>query len=303
MKRKSVLILIALLTISEYTIAQGCSDAGVCTADNLHFNTTDSSRRKFRLNLAHTLGLGEQEVFNQATEVGLSIPLWKRSSLSLKFPYLVNTGNLGTITGLGDITFSFSQNLYSRNRRRINLLGGVKIPTNNSDLDKNGRDLPMPYQTSLGTYDLLFSTTYSSPKWLLTLGYQSPITENDNNFSHSLWQDDEDALEYFESANLSRGDDLVLRVQRKVKLLKSTLLVGLLPIYRLQQDVIILNSQEVELEGSKGLTLNSAITWEKKLHENIILRVNGGNPFIFRETRADGLTRSAVVTGSLTLKL
>lgn len=278
--------------------SQGCSDAGVCTAGDLHGSSGDSTTNKASLNILYSFGIGEQEVLIQAIQPKLTFPLAKNFSLSVSSTFSYISGNLGSTYGFGDVLSTLSLRVVDDVRYKIGLTSGFKMALNSANISKDGRDLPMPYQTSLGTNDILIGANMSTSKWFFSLGYQHPITKNnENTFSHGFWVDSEDAQEYFQSNLFSRGDDLVLRVQRKIKLKNSSLAVGLLPIYRVQEDEI---SPLGGLDGSQGLTLNTAITWKKKLSSKRELQINGGFPLIFRETRADGLTRVFAVSAAIT---
>jgi hypothetical protein len=51
-----------------------------------------------------------------------------------------------------------------------------------------------------------------------------------------------------------------------------------------------------EIEGSQGLTLNGNLYIDCTLDEKSSLQLNAGIPFLFREARPDGLTRSFIAT-------
>ena len=53
---------------------------------------------------------------------------------------------------------------------------------NDADKTYKGFDLPMSYQTTLGTYDYLAGINYSSSNILVSIGAQVPITQNNNSF-------------------------------------------------------------------------------------------------------------------------
>ena len=53
---------------------------------------------------------------------------------------------------------------------------------------------------------------------------------------------------------------------------------------------------EVEIEGSQGLTLNWNLYLDYELNNDQALQLNVGSPFIIRDVRPDGLTRSFVAS-------
>ena len=52
----------------------------------------------------------------------------------------------------------------------------------------------------------------------------------------------------------------------------------------------------MEIEGSQGLTLNWNLYLDYELNNDQALQLNVGSPFIVRDTRPDGLTRSFVAS-------
>ncbi len=96
---------------------------------------------------------------------------------------------------------------------------------------------------------------------------------------------------------LKRGDDALLRIERSIGWKKLDFSVGLLSIYRLQKDKIIdAGGLSNSLNGSDGLTLNLTAGMNYKLSNRASLNLLYGSPLIVRDVRADGLTRSFVVS-------
>jgi len=96
---------------------------------------------------------------------------------------------------------------------------------------------------------------------------------------------------------------LIIRIEKRYDLPRSTIYAGVLPIIRLQKDEIIKNDEVVRLSGSQGLTFNLNFTLEKNLSKRLNFRLAVGGPLIWRKTRADGLTRALVVTPALLYRL
>lgn len=282
--------------------AQGCSDAGFCTAGALKpLQEIDSSfRHQFKLTAAY--GIGEQGtlVLQAISEAELSF--FKNNTIQLKVPYSYINGNLGSASGLGDITISLSQRLISRPKLALSLTLGGKIATGKSDLEKDNRSLPMPYQVSLGTHDAIIGTALQYGKWNFGAGFQGVLADHNNNrFLRSGWVDNLDAQKYFESNRLRRGNDALLRVERGFHLKRFDFSVGLLGLYRIQKDKITLETSEekqVRVQGSEGLTLNLTGGINYLVSPRSTLILSFGTPLIVREVRPDGLTRSVVVNFS-----
>jgi len=288
---------------SQFILAQGCSDAGLCTIGDLKSGGGNDSA-KSKITLAETFGLADPIALIQITQLEFQHNLTPSTSLFLKIPFQVSYGDLGIIGGTGDFTTSVSQVVYKRSDKKLLLMAGTVIPTNNSDLKIGNRTLPMQYQSSLGTYDLILGSIYSYKKWRFMIGYQHPFNSNDNGFLFSKWKDNKNAQNtaYFESNNFNRGDDFIIRIERKFKLKSSTIFVSALPIQRLQKDEITKNGEIIKLKGSDELTLNLNFMWVKPISKKLAFTFVYGSPIIWRKTRADGLTRPVVITTSLSWK-
>jgi hypothetical protein len=238
----------------------------------------------------------------QGTLVLQSIPefgirLLPNLSVIGRIPLMQISGNLSNTTGTGDITGLLRWNAWNKKSALLSLSAGLKLPTGKTDLEKDGLSLPMPYQTGLGTTDLLAGVDMTSGKWIASIAWQHILDHNNRNgFLRSLWETNEDAQKYFESAGLIRGDDATLRLERELKIKDIEFAPGLLAIYRLQKDRIIgLEGQEFDLKNSDGLTLNITASAAWSFLPRHRLQAQLGFPVVVRETRADGLTRTAVV--------
>ncbi len=250
-------------------------------------------------------GIGEQNtsVFINQLEGNYRL-IDRKVYAQIKLPYAVISGNLGNTSGLGDVTMSLSYILFDKARSNLSLAAGVKIPSNTSSLSKNNRPLPMVYQTSLGSTDLLLGSRLIWGKWDFTVGYQHSFNANENRYLHlSNIIDSETYNGYYESNGLRRRDDVLFRINRKYQVKKAVLNTGLLLIYHLQNDdVTDASGKRVKAIGSKGLTLNlnvgGSIPISPKLDFTFIL----AKPVIQRKYVSDGLARSFVGVAGLKRK-
>ena len=70
---------------------------------------------------------------------------------------------------------------------------------------------------------------------------------------------------------------------------------SILPIYHLTNDKYTDESNiKTEIKGSRGLTLNGNLYLDYEINSKSVLQLNLGMPFVVREVRLDGLTRSFV---------
>lgn len=296
-KRKNILIILILVFISRMASGQGCSDAGACSIGGVHDDAAGNGEApKIKVTLGQSFGLGEKFVFISQTSLTLEHRFLKHTSYLVTVPFIFTSGNLGNSTGIGDVLVSFIQQLYSNGESTVGLLAGGRLRSNNSNFNFAGNPLPMAYQTSLGTYDIIGGVQYIWKTWSFYLAYQHPFGSNRNQYLNPPNETDPNKL-YYESAYLNRGDDIAFRLQKNFKLKKEQALqTGFLSIYRIQKSQIIKNDQKVILDGTSGLTLNLYLTYIKKLKGNAMLYLTAAAPVIDRTYRADGLTRNFVIS-------
>jgi hypothetical protein len=289
------LILAFSFIVMHETRSQGCNDAGLCTFGEFGTMTSEQQQR-FTTEVSYIFGLGEKQNLINTLQLDQRFSILdNKGQVFLRLPFTYVYGRLGQTTGLGDVTAGLDLTLYQKDELKITAMAGGKIPPNKANISQDGRGLPMAYQTSLGTYDLILGANMYIQKWRIGAGYQKPFGENGNTFLHQNWEDNEDALEYWESNKLKRGDDVMLRVDRYFTVReKNSFFAGLLSVYRLQKDRIEKNGEEIALEESNGLTLNASLGYSIALQNNGSLRLLLAAPIITRKVRADGLTRTAV---------
>ncbi len=273
---------------------QGCSDAGVCTVAGLDSGSGDDNS-VITTKISTIVGLGEQNVINLSTEFNVVIPTFSNQLVQIKMPYNITIGNLGNTSGLGDISITLNQLLLNGSSSNLTLIGGLKIPSNDANSTLNGFPLPMAYQPSLGTYDLILGISSVIKNWQFGLGYQHSFSHNLNEFEHRL-----DNPQYFnnynESYHLKRADDIMARVEYRFNLKKIKLMAGALPIYHLGEDEI---REGQKIANSSGLTLNLVAKAKKDLKNNWFMEFLLAAPIIDKEVRPDGLTRSFVAMISI----
>lgn len=296
------LLLSTILLLSIFKInAQGCSDAGGCSAGSMSF-LESPQKNKINFAIEQTFGLGEKFTLIGQTTAIIQYRLFRTTHLELRSPYIFTVGNLGHTAGVGDMIFSVTQNLFTKQTQGSSLLMGVRLKSNNANFTYHDTPLPMAYQTSLGSNDFLAGIFYYWQKWDFYIAIQHAFNRNKNQYIHSENESDEKKL-YYESAGLKRGDDLYFRVQHtfSLKQNKNQIKATLLNIYRLQEDQIIKNDENIYLNGSRGLTINVGVTFVKILENNKTLEWSIAFPVIDRKYRADGLTRNMVFSTKISL--
>ena len=269
-----LLFLVILLTPGYYAFSQGCSDAGFCMLPGIKpVDQRTGGDNLFQAGF--NFGSGDRET--DVTGYTLSYRRFLNQSfdLGMKLNYQRVTGPLGTVSGFSDLFVSSNLKM----RSPFIFTAGLKIPLNKSDV----RSFPMEYQPSVGTLDLLAGVAYEKNGFGLSFGIQQPL--NQNNFSL-------DSIRSY-----SRKADLLFRLFYQWDILdhKLTLTPSVLNIYHLGEDTYEFeNGTQSDIDGSAGLTLNANfyVTWH--VNTNFDIELFFATPFIVREVRPDGLTRSFV---------
>jgi len=284
--------------------AQGCSDAGFCTMGALKPDQPYNKRIAIRL---RSMEVGFYRGTTPLTPViyvataDLNFGINDKTSFQVKIPYQAVQGQLGATTGLGDISLCLTRNVIKRRTFDVNVSLGGKIATNGANKSEEGFPLPMYYQTSLGSYDVMAGVSLISKKWLVATGIQHPFNKNKNQFLWSAWEtsteDQAYIHRYANARELYRGTDVMLRVERNFRFSQWNFTAGLLPIYRLNHDVITDKfGKRVAQPNTTGLALSAIATVGYNFDVRSGVRLLMGHKLVQRETNPDGLTRELVMT-------
>jgi hypothetical protein len=238
----------------------------------------------------------------------LNFSLNAKTSFQVKLPYQAVRGRLANTSGMGDISLCITRAVLNKEHYDINLSLGAKIPTNKSDKDVDGLPLPMYYQTSLGTYDVIAGVSLISRRWLFATGIQVPLNKNGNQFVWKDWAESPEAAyadRYNQAKDLKRGTDIMLRVERNFRYARLNFSVGVLPIYRITRDEFTrsgtaADSQETRIvhPDGKGLALSGIFTAGYNFNVRAGIKVLLGHKVnqVIRDINPDGLTREFVST-------
>ena len=311
---RSTLVVILFLIISvNQLLGQGCSDAGFCTMGAMRpdqeFNKNIPLRlRSISLNLYEGQALTSPSI--KAAILDFGIVAFNNIDLQFKIPYMSVSGNFGNTSGIGDLSFAATKSIKST--PRYDWLGtvGFKIPTGNSDLKQEEHDvvLPMYYQVTLGTYDLILGTSFLTRDWMFSFGYQQPlIHQNENTFQAdpNQWSWYEGGMNYVrehaEAVDLKRGTDIMFRVERNFRLSRLNFNLGLLPIYRVTKDQGRNSNGEYEkLDGTTGLAMSGLIGAGYNFNVYSSISFIAGFKITDRDYNPDGLTRKHVINFAYT---
>jgi len=301
------LILFACISIASINVfSQGCSDAGFCTMGAMKPDQPYNKRIALKLRsmeLSFYRGTTTLAPIVYVATADLNFSLNSRNSFQIKLPYqaVSGSGTLATTSGMGDISLCYTRNMLRSDKFDINLSLGGKIPSNHSDKSIDGLPLPMYYQTSLGTYDIISGISLINRKWLFATGIQIPLNKNRNEFLWGNWSssdiDADEIQEYPKSKSLLRGIDVMFRVERNFRFSKFNFSIGLLPIYRITNDEITNAIGEREKPvGAHGLALSGISTVGYNFNVRSGIKLLVGHKIVQRKENPDGLTRELVTS-------
>lgn len=295
--------MLSFVFLNYNVYSQGCSDAGLCS---INFSDEDSTNNtKFTLGLGNTVGVGDESVLINSTGIELA-GNFSDFGFVAKIPFTFTTGALGQTNGLGDFTLLLTTKLYSIEDFALTLAGGVKIATNDANLlNDDNLSLPMVYQTSGGTDDIIFLLAANIDSWIISTGMQIPLNRNENSFIdksalvdpisgiseyYNNWQN------YQSSRNFKRGSDIMLKIEKYFEVNDDLkLMAGILPVYRLSESIYQdFNGDNITIMNTDGLTLNIIAGLNYIVTKKQSFGLNIGFPVVTREVRADGLTRAFV---------
>lgn len=276
-----------------YVNGQGCSDAGLCTIEHFKpFPGMENAEDPNKISFGLTMGVADYDIAIYGGGLGYSRTFSDKWSVDSKITFLSQGGNDIAVSGPGDVFL----NLNYKASQRVTISMGAKIPLTKADKMDNGLPLPMDYQSSLGTLDFLGGISYTMDNWLFAFGFQMPLDQNENAFFSDLYAPDSPLSSIQTTNKFQRSADVLLRVSRPISVNdKMTITPGLLPIWHLGEDEFTdIDGVVKSIAGSDGLTLNGTVFLDYRLSPGNALEFSIGFPFIVREARPDGLTRSFV---------
>ena len=289
-----ILSALVLSLIISYANAQGCSDAGFCTINSFKPNNTDTIlENKNQIKIGVSFGSADNSVSAFGNYLEYNRQISNKFGIDAKLTSLSQSGNDISNFGLSDLYLNGN---YKANDK-LKLTLGLKIPLANGNKTKDNLALPMDYQSSIGTFDLIYGAGYEINKLQLVLAFQQPLSQNKNEFLAESYPINSKIRDFQSTNKFKRSSDVLLRVSYPVELgEKFRITSSLLPIYHLSNDKYTNNlGIENEIKGSQGLTLNGNVYVDYEINNRNALQLNIGIPFVVRDARPDGLTRSFVV--------
>jgi len=267
--------------------SQGCSDAGFCTLNS--FKPAAEEPKK-QLKAGMSWGRADYRIMIISNAIEYLHPIAKNSSLDVKVTSLGQSGNGVSVYYPSDVFLNYN---YAHEKWKFTL--GAKLPLNRGNRKVQGFSLPLDYQSSLGTADLIAGVSFEIKKSKWAVAIQQPITQNKNEFLPAHFVNTE--LQAFTPTyRFKRKGDMLIRASYPFSVKKLTVAPGALAIYHLGNDKYVDGNTEKEIKGSDGFTVNLAFFADYKLNEKSSLHFNVGSPVVYRQARPDGLTRKVIMT-------
>ncbi len=285
---KKLFLLLVTIVLVYAVNAQGCSDAGFCS---LKYAANNSNKNSIAI--GNVSGVTDGQTFVNGTYISYAKQLSKRFLWDTKLTANYASGKLANNFNVGDVFTNISVAAWQNKTKQnsFTALAGIKIPLTAANDKAGGKPLPMAYQVSLGTYDLLVGGSLQVNKWEFTNAWQIPVSgENKNTFikEYSVSND-------FPTTNkFKRRADVLLRAAYNIKKAgnKFSFKPNLLAIYHLGKDSYEdIYAKRQLLPGSDGLTLNANVIAKYAINKTNSIELSLAAPFVVREVRPDGLTR------------
>ena len=282
-----------LILLTKLSVGQGCSDAGFCTINSFKPISGDSIKA---INNQFKAGAFFGSAYNSIVVYGNYLEYNRLLNDKFGFDFkLTTTGQSGndiSVFGLSDIFV----NANYKASEKLQFTLGAKLPLTDASKSLDNLPLPMDYQASLGTFDLIFGVGYRFKKLQFVAAIQQPLTQNNNQFFATDYPVNSKLREFQSTNKFKRSADLLVRVSYPFVLNeKLRLTASLLPIYHLTNDKYTDRlTIEQEIADSKGLTINSNVYLDYEINRKSTIQINMGIPFVVKESRPDGLTRSFI---------
>lgn len=289
----SLVAMTALASANVYS--QGCSDAGFCTVHSIKTKEPVDTIKNFKnqFKVGFSFGMAQNKIAIYTPYGEFTRRFNPRISVTVKLLSAVHHGELSTTFGISDAVITTDYQL----AEKLQLVAGMKIPFNDADKKKNDLSLPMAYQTSLGSTDMILGLSFIQNALIITTAFQQPLIQNRNGFDISDYSEEMLQGVYYSTNGYKRKGDVLLRISQHVRFRNNKYLFipSILPIYHLGNDSYLDNTgSRIDIIDSGGLTLNLNVFLQYKLTSSTRIELSAGAPVIARKVRPDGLSKFAV---------
>lgn len=291
---KFALSAVFTLVIFINCFSQGCSDAGICTIGSFkpdgHF---DPEVKMNQIYATGSYGVGDEKLSVLGFNIGYKRNWGANLKSELKLTAASHSRDDLSLNGLGDLFISFQYAI-----KKLDITAGIKLPLSDGNEMENAELRSLDLQPSLGTTDLLAGIAFKLSGLHVGLAFQKSLSNSKNDYYNSIINPAPSSKYVYK-----READLMLRLAYPIKLNESwSLTPNFLPIYHLKNDSYENDTEIVELEGSKGITLNAGAYLDYVFTNGNGLQFSFGLPLVNRDLRPDGLTRKFVTALQYQLK-
>lgn len=285
-------------------MAQGCSDAGVCTIGDYYARLLEANKKsvsKQEIELAYTYGTHlKYERFYQP-QVNYRYIKKNGSFFEIRLPLNISRNTLLNVTnsGIGDIMGTYNGKFHLCKHRLVKYSAGLRISFSNADKKDNNNDYsyPMSLQTGLGTTDLLAAASYDFGRYIsIGTGVQVPLLQ----YNKNVIVIDHSSTPATLASDYHRKPDALIKLTGHYKWRKLKINGGALAILHLGNDYYDHGSRKYILSSSRGATLNWNIETNYALTKKWMIGVLYAEPFKTRTSIPDGLARSRIVSPKIT---
>jgi len=305
---RSIFCSVVLLFTVTLVNAQGCSDAGFCTAGNfnaMHYDSGDIKIKERKKEIDVSINYGTHLPYENFYQLQLNYRRIKNNAayfeLRLPLNIALNTNTNISNSGIGDIMITYNDGLFKKRPGRFSYASGLRISfTDASKKAANSNfSLPMSLQNGLGTTDIIAVLNYDIIKYLsFTSGIQYPVLQYNK---HKTSFTDPGNTTIVVAENYRRKPDALLKATGHHQVGQFKINAGILAIFHLANDHYNIAAGKYILQNSKGTTLNWTADINYLAGKNLIVTVLYAEPFKTRTNIPDGLARSSVLSGKLSL--
>ncbi len=305
MKRYAYLTITCLLislNISHLN-AQGCSDSGFCTMGAYRPDQPFLGKSKIKINyieLTQHLGFTPFNDVIHSTFLDANVSFGRKTFLQVRLPaYTIIEGQLETTQGWGDIFLNLTRTVYSTENLNINVTAGAKIVTTApATQSSDGFPIPLYRQVAYGSNDINAGFSVVTKRWVFSSGFQKALNPLENEFNHSDWEGhdlESEIVKYEESSGLVRGNDLMFRVERNIRLSKFNFYGGPLALIRVNKDKVVNDQNKLQsVAGSSGVALNFIAGAGYQFNTRMGIKLLNSVRLKDRAANPDGLNRTFI---------
>ena len=171
--------LFLILFSFQTTRAQGCSDAGFCTLSSFKpAGPAQNEPLDNQVRLGLSFGAADHDITVMGTFFEYSRQISDKWSAEAKITTLYQQNENVTAFGFSDVYLYANYAINDHFRFTL----GAKLPMSDGNRLIDNTVVPMDFQSSLGTIDVLAGVAYKYNKLHVVMAFQQPVRQNNNQF-------------------------------------------------------------------------------------------------------------------------